>query len=145
MARFLRGTDADPFVLAAVQFASDGGEPALWDMSKVLRKHDLATWTVATYLPFLWRPDQHTFLKPEVTKDFATRVGDRFVDDYETALSMSVYRSLLHLANRTSHELTRAGMPPRDNIDVQSFVWVVGKYGEAESGAASDQPGGASP
>ena len=144
MARFLRGTDADTFVLAAARFAADGSEAALWDMSKVLRKHDLAKWTIATYLPFLWRPAQHMFLKPEVTKDFATRVGDRFVDDYETALNISVYRSLLDLATRTSQELTRAGMPPHDNIDVQSFVWVVGKYGEAASRVAPERIGGAS-
>ena len=142
--RVLRGADADAFVLAAARFAAEGGEPALLDMSRILRKHDLARWTVATYLPFLWRPDQHMFLKPEVTKDFATRVGHRFVDDYEASLDIGVYRSLLDLVNRTTQELTRAGLPPRDNIDVQSFVWIVGKYGEAEIGPASGGIGGAS-
>jgi hypothetical protein len=33
---------------------------------------------VATYRPFLWRPEEHMFLKPEVTKDFAVRVEHRF-------------------------------------------------------------------
>ena len=68
-------------MLAAARFAAEGDEPALLDMNKILRKYDLAKWTVATYLPFLWRPDRHMFLKPEVTKDFATRVGHGFVDD----------------------------------------------------------------
>lgn len=144
LARFLRGTDADQFVLAAARFTADGGETALRDMSTILRKHDLAKWTIASYLPFFWRPGQHMFLKPEVTKDFATRVGDRFVDDYEAALNIGVYRSLLDLATRTSQELTRAGLPPHDNIDVQSFVWIVGKYGEAASKAAPERTGGAS-
>jgi hypothetical protein len=144
LARFLKGTDADAFVLAAARFAVDGGEAKMLDMNQVLRKHDLAKWTVVTYLPFLWRPDQHMFLKPEVTKDFATRVGDGFVDDYDTALNIGVYRRLLGLVARTSQELTRAGWPPNDNIDVQSFVWIVGKYGEAEKVAVTDRLGGTS-
>jgi hypothetical protein len=34
------------------------------------------------YLPFLWRPEGEMFLKPEVTRDFAARVGRRFHLDY---------------------------------------------------------------
>jgi hypothetical protein len=36
-----------------------------------------------TYLPFLWRPEAHMFLKPEITTEFAARVGHRLADDYE--------------------------------------------------------------
>ena len=43
-----------------------------------------------THLPFLWRPGTHMFLKPEVTKDFAARVGHRFASDYEPRLKLDV-------------------------------------------------------
>ena len=68
------------------------------------------------------------FLKPEVTGDFAVRVGHRFASDYEPGLNIAVYDSLLDLAARTSAEL--ADLNPRDRIDVQSFIWVIGAYRE---------------
>ena len=74
----------------------------------------------------------HMFLKPEVTKDFATRVGHRFANEYESALKIEIYDSLLDLARKTENEL--ADLKPRDRIDVQSFIWVVGKYKEGTEG-----------
>ncbi len=68
------------------------------------------------------------FLKPEASKDFAARVGHRFHLDYEPGLEVGVYESLLDLAERTAGEL--ADLNPRDRIDVQSFIWVVGNYRE---------------
>ena len=125
----LRGPSADAFIQAAAHFTLGTGLPALLDMERVLRPHDNAKWTVVTYLPFLWRPDIHMFLKPEVTQDFATRVGHRFRFDYEPRLDLPVYESLLDLARRTEEELVE--LAPADRIDVQSFIWVVGAYDEA--------------
>lgn len=124
----LRGRSADPFIQAAAQFTLDGSRATLLDMERALKPHAAAKWTVATYLPFLWRPEAHMFLKPEVTKDFAARVGHRFASDYEPRLNLDVYRSLLDLVTETEHEL--AELEPRDRIDVQSFIWVVGDYKE---------------
>jgi hypothetical protein len=87
-----------------------------------------AKWTVVTYLLFLWRPDTHMFLKPEVTKDFAARVGHRFASDYEARLHLPVYESLLDLVAKTAPELS--DLKPQDGIDIQSFIWVVGDYRE---------------
>jgi len=124
----LRGPNADSFIRAAARFAIGDTKPALLEMERALRPDDSAKWTVVTYLPFLWRPDQHMFLKPEVTGDFAVRVGHRFASDYEPGLNIAVYDSLLDLAARTSAEL--ADLNPRDRIDVQSFIWVIGAYRE---------------
>jgi hypothetical protein len=97
-------------------------------MERALKPHDAAKWTVVTYLPFLWRLEAHMFLKPEVTKDFAERVGHRFASDYEPRLNPEVYGSLLDLVAETEAELVE--LEPRDRIDVQSFIWVVGSYEE---------------
>jgi len=105
-------------------------ERALVDMERVLKPYDSARWTVVTYLPFLWRPETHMFLKPEVTKDFAARVGHRFATEYEPRLDSGVYVSLLDLVEQTADRL--AELRPRDRIDVQSFIWVVSYYEEAE-------------
>ena len=122
----LRGPRADDFVRGAARFALGEGKPALLDIERALKPHESAKWTAATYIPFLWRPEDHMFLKPEVTKDFAARVGHRFASDYEARLDVAVYESLLDLASKTAVEL--AELKPRDRIDVQSFIWVVGGY-----------------
>lgn len=122
----LRSPSADAFIRAAARFTLGEGERALQEMDHALKPHDAAKWTVVTYLPFLWRPEEHMYLKPSVTKDFAARVGHRFASDYETRLSFDVYESLLNLVTKTNAEL--AELRPRDRIDVQSFIWVVGAY-----------------
>jgi hypothetical protein len=116
------------FVRAAARFTLGQTKAALIEMERALKRHDSAKWTVVTYLPFLWRPETHMFLKPEVTKDFAARVGHRFASDYEPRLDIGVYESLLDLVEKTADEL--ADLQPRDRVDVQSFIWVMGSYEE---------------
>jgi hypothetical protein len=128
MQALLRGADADSFVQAAARFCLGDLGPALAGMKAALAKHNVATWPAATYLPYLWRPDVHMFLKPKVTKDFSTRVGHDFVRHYDAQLEVPVYESLIDLAKVTAVEI--AELRPRDQIDVQSFIWVVGEYDE---------------
>ncbi|QZP07219.1 hypothetical protein [Caenibius sp. WL] len=124
----LRGPDADAFIQAAARFTIGEIEPALAIMDRLLLKHDNAKWTVVTYLPFLWRPEDHMFLKPVVTQEFAERVGHPFVHDYSPALDPAVYASLCDLMAQTGREV--ADLEPHDNIDLQSLVWIVGEYKE---------------
>jgi hypothetical protein len=126
----LRGPDADAFIQAAARFALEDIGPALSTMERLLAKHDNAKWTVVTYLPFLWSPEDHMFLKPMVTQDFAERVGHPFVHEYGPALEPAVYASLRDLIAQTKAELD--DLDPRDNIDLQSFVYVVGDYKEGD-------------
>jgi hypothetical protein len=55
-------------------------------MQQALKLHAIAKWIAVTYLPLLWRPDAHMFLKPKVTTDFASRVGHRLANDYAPQL-----------------------------------------------------------
>lgn len=128
----LRGPDADRFVQAAAAFTTEGSKGALARMESVLKPHDCAKWSIATYLPYLWRPDEHMFLKPEATKDFAIRVGHPFGETYGAKLSFDVYTSLLDLVEQTAAELS--DLNPRDRIDIQSFIWIVGNYREDSDG-----------
>lgn len=120
----LRGADADAFVRAAARFALGEGKSALRAMETLLRPHDNAKWTVATYLPFLWRPDRHVFLKPEVTKNFAARVQHPLEHRYDAGLDYGVYESLLDLSASVSTAFADLG--PRDMIDIQGVIYVVG-------------------
>lgn len=127
----LRGPDADAFIQATARFAIGEIEPALATLERLLSKHDNAKWTVVTYLPFLWRPDDHMFLKPMVTQGFAERVGHPFAHEYSPALEPAVYTSLRDLMALTAQEV--ADLEPRDNIDLQSLVWIVGEYEEDDA------------
>lgn len=79
------------------------------------------------------------FLKPVVTCNFAERVGHGFATDYRPALQANVYTSLLSLVDDMHAEIGELG--PRDNIDLQSFIWVVGEYeeGDAPSFSTDDE------
>jgi len=128
MQGLLRGTDADAFVRAAARFALGEGKSALKAMETLLRPHDNAKWTVVTYLSYLWRPEEHIFLKPEVTKDFAERVGHGLAHSYSAELDFGVYEDLLDLAQAIRQSVI--DLEPRDMIDIQSVIWVVGDYRE---------------
>lgn len=128
----LRSQDADSFIQAAARFTiGEGRRNALRDMEKALKKHGAAKWTSITYLPFLWRPAEHMFLKPEATVDFAERTRHHFASAYAPALDLKVYESLLDLAATTKNSLQ--DLDPRDNIDIQSFIWVVSGAHEGEA------------
>lgn len=122
----LRGPDADKFIRGAAKFADGDIGQGLAEMAHALKPHGVAKWTAATYLPFFWRPEAHMFLKPEATRDFAERVGHRFAEEYKAALEPATYASLIDLVEQTWKEI--ADLKPADRIDVQSFIWVVGRY-----------------
>lgn len=126
----LKSPTAAKFLRAAAQFASGDVNSAAAAMHQAIKAHGPLTWPTATYFPFLWDPDQHMFLKPGVTRDFAERVGHPFQYVYESAITREVYASLLDLTNFTKQAIQ--DLQPRDNIDVQSFIWVVGAYTEAD-------------
>jgi len=122
----LRGPNADDFVRGAAAFTMGDIKTGLDRMARALKPDDVAKWPAVTYLPYLWRPDEHMFLKPEVTKEFATRVGHPFAHEYTSELTAETYLSLLDLAREIGEKI--ADLEPSDNIDIQSFIWVVGKY-----------------
>lgn len=134
----LTAPEADAFIRGAARFATDDIERGLREMERALKPHDVAKWTAVTYLPFLWRPDAHMFLKPMVTREFAERVGHPFCDNYRPHLAPSVYASLLDLV--AGARASVADLEPADNIDIQSYIWTVGAYGEqdAEGARAAD-------
>lgn len=123
----LLGPEGDRFVRAAARFALGETGDALRDMARALTPQQIARWPAVTYLPFLWRPDLHMFLRPTVTQNFAASVGHRFLSDYQPVrLDIEVYESLLNLAEKTRSEIR--DLQPRNQIDIQSFIWVVEKH-----------------
>jgi hypothetical protein len=80
------------------------------------------TWPVATVFGFIAQPEAHIFLKPTVTRVAAKEYGFNF--HYRSGPSWEPYSSLLAFAGEIEHDLR--DLRPRDLIDIQSFIWVLG-------------------
>jgi hypothetical protein len=80
------------------------------------------TWPVLTVFPFLAKPKEHFFLKPNVTRRAASEYGYELA--YAPRPSWEIYSGLLRFAATVRKDLAR--LKPKDQIDIQSFLWVQG-------------------
>ncbi len=120
----LLSPQGDRFAEAAARFTLAPTKEGLRAMTDLARAHNAATWPILTYLPFLWDPERHMFLKPEVTKTLAERVGHLFADVYRSPPDIATYEALLDLARTIRLHIEE--LEPADGIDIQSFIWVAG-------------------
>jgi hypothetical protein len=86
------------------------------------RQTRVLTWPVVTVFGFIANPAEHIFLKPRVTQKAAEAYGYDF--EYASRPDWDTYKSLLGFASEIN-QATRK-LKPRDNIDLQSFIWVQG-------------------
>jgi hypothetical protein len=86
------------------------------------RQTRVLTWPLLTVFPFLANPDEHIFLKPNVTRAAAREYGFDF--DYRSRPNPDTYASMLAFAERIRRD--QADLRPRDMIDLQGFIWVQG-------------------
>ena len=86
------------------------------------RQTRVHTWPLQTVFGFIARPDREIFLKPVVTQNAAEAYGYPFV--YRSRPCWETYASLLGFAQALFRDL--ADLRPRDLIDIQSFIWVLG-------------------
>jgi hypothetical protein len=80
------------------------------------------THPIVTVFGFIAQPKKHIFLKPKVMQAAARAYGFDF--QYRSKISWETYASLLEFAETIKRDL--ADLKPRDMIDVQSFIWVLG-------------------
>lgn len=92
-------------------------------IDKLPRKQTrVLTWPLVTVFGFIGNPLEHIFLKPKVTQSSAVEYGFPF--KYASRPNWETYQSLLAFAEDI-RETTKA-LAPRDYIDLQSFIWVMG-------------------
>lgn len=137
MHEMLGSGDGPAFVRGAARFATGAIDAGLKEMVDAITPHGRPSWPMVTCLPYLWQPKSHMFLKPNVTCDFARRVGHRFAEDYRPEIAPETYASLLALVDWTGRETEMLGW--RDNIDLQSFIWVVGAYDENDAAELAEE------
>jgi hypothetical protein len=92
----------------------------------------VATWPVITVFGPMARPRTHMFVKPLTTKRAAAAYGYDLA--YSSKPGWSTYGAVLDFARTVRDDLADLG--PRDLIDVQSFIWVIGSDEYADARAA---------
>jgi hypothetical protein len=98
------------------------------------RQTRVATWPVVTVFGSIARPKVHLFVKPLTIKRAAEAYG--FELPYRPAPGWATYAGILELARTVRADLADLG--PRDQIDIQSFLWILGsdEYAEERQAAA---------
>ena len=86
------------------------------------RQTRVATWPVVTVFGSIARPRVHLFVKPLTIK----RAAEAYAFDlpYRSRPGWETYAGVLDLARTVRQDL--ADLRPRDQIDVQSFLWILG-------------------
>jgi hypothetical protein len=80
------------------------------------------TWPIITVFGFIGNPLEHIYLKPTVTKKAAEKYGYEFV--YRSKPNWETYDNLLRFAAQIKKDAQK--LKPKDYIDLQSFIWVLG-------------------
>ena len=80
------------------------------------------TWPLVTVFGFIGNPKEHVFLKPMVTKSAAKKYDYSF--DYHSKPNWNTYQNLLQFAHQIKKDTQ--SYHPKDYIDLQSFIWVMG-------------------
>lgn len=80
------------------------------------------TWPLQTVFGFIANPNEHIFLKPRVTQEAAKKYNYDFL--YRSKPNWETYKSLLDFTEQVQKDT--ADLKPKDFIDLQSFIWVMG-------------------
>src|SRR5436190_20363131 len=86
------------------------------------RQTRVLTWPLVSVFGFIAQPERHLFLKPLITKLAAQAYHFPFA--YSARPTWSTYENLLEFAALIKDDL--ADLKPRDMINVQSFIFVLG-------------------
>ena len=80
------------------------------------------TWPLVTVFGFIGNPNEHIFLKPRITQKAAEKYQYDF--KYHSKPNWETYKSLLDFSVLIKNDTV--AINPKDNIDLQSFIWVTG-------------------
>lgn len=86
------------------------------------RQTRVRTWPLQTVFGFIANPAEHIFLKPRVTQEAARKYHYEF--QYSSKPNWETYKSLLDFAEQVRKDT--GDIRPKDFIDLQSFIWVLG-------------------
>lgn len=111
--------------LAALLYGTDSEEDRFKGFVRVLDLLDIGRWPYATLFGFIRFPQEKAFVKPTVIQNVARALCWRI--NYKSEPNWRCYAAVLRLYHHLRTSLVEEGLMPRDMIDVQSFIGVIGK------------------
>lgn len=92
-------------------------------LSNLPRKQTrVLTWPLQTVFGFIADPENQIFMKPKVTKLAAEKYG--YPLNYQSRPNWETYQDLKNFAKQVETDVK--DLHPKDMIDLQSFIWVLG-------------------
>jgi len=92
-------------------------------VSELPRKQSrVLSWPIVTFFPYIAQPQKHMIMKPTAMRIAAEELG--FDLEYSSKPSFTTYERLLQFGDLTRDAIK--DLKPRNNHDVQTFLWVIG-------------------
>jgi hypothetical protein len=108
--------------VVALVGAGDRMPDAVEALGDVLAPHGAAKWPVVSLIPFLLEPEKWPFVKPTAVERISAATS---IDvEYAPKPNARTYRLVTDLYKAVAEILGERGFAPRDNIDVQTFLWI---------------------
>lgn len=111
--------------LAELLYGTETEESRFKHFLRTLNILHLNKWPYATLFSFIRHPQQSAFIKPTTIQNATKALCWRI--NYKPEPNWKTYDAVLRLYNYVRTNLLEEGMMPRDLIDVQSFIWSIGK------------------
>jgi hypothetical protein len=104
-------------------YGDDPYEERLGGFLALLEDHEETkpTWPMATVIQGMVHPQEHYCIKPSVFRQQARWLAPEL--SYSPNPAASRYMQYHAMAEELKLRLSRAGMPPADNLDVYNFIW----------------------
>jgi Protein of unknown function (DUF3553) len=118
-----RGRELFARALDNLLYGSAEYRPRFEAFTDILEQIGANKWPLATYYSFIAFPKEQMFLKPDVTKRAAEACN--FELNYRVELNWWTYESLLRFTKNLEELIS--DLKPRDNIDMQSFIFCIGE------------------
>ena len=111
--------------LAALLYGTDSEEERFRGFVRVLDLLEIGRWPYATLFGFIRFPQERAFVKPTLIQNVAKSLCWRI--NYKSEPNWRSYAAVLRLYHHLRTSLVEEGLMPRDMIDVQSFIGVIGR------------------
>jgi hypothetical protein len=125
--RSLEGAEVFAFGLYDRIYGESSQEKKFENFTRVLsslprKQTRVLNWPLQTVFPFIADPKKDIFLKPVITKKAASNYLFNF--SYASKPNWQTYKRYLDFAMQIKADIKE--LKPRDLIDIQSYIWVMG-------------------
>ncbi|HLP12962.1 MAG TPA: hypothetical protein VK177_13590 [Flavobacteriales bacterium] len=123
----LEGAEIFAFGLYDRIYGESSDEKKFENFTRVLaalprKQTRVVNWPMQTVFPFIANPKKDMFLKPVITKKATEKYLFNF--NYQSKPNWNTYKRYLDFGKQIKSDIK--DLKPRDMIDIQSYIWVMG-------------------